>query len=252
MPLIAMHGKVALSAERVAGVTSMNTTESSTTTLSSSGSTSRTTLKNEAEETATRVNLLWNGGASNVFAIPRLAIDGFVAPQVTIGGSAGYLSGSGTSKTTSTATSSGASVSISNSDDLPDASAFVVSPRLGVVIALGPGAALWLRGGITYYQTSVESTTTSPPTSSGGSTITRKITAEASGTAATFDAQIVFVPVDHVGITVGPVFDIGLGGSTKTTTLTSTSGTSTTQTVVTEGDITQSNYGGAAGIVAFF
>jgi hypothetical protein len=246
-----MQGRVALSAERIAAVTSMNTTESTTTTLSSSGSSSRTTLKNELEQSETNVNLLWNGGASNVFAIPRLAIDGFVAPQVTLGGSAGYLSRGGTSKATSSATSSGASVSISNSDDLPDVSAIVISPRLGVVLPLGPGAALWLRGGITYYQTSGESTTTAPPTSSGGSTTKRKITAEASGTAATFDAQLVFVPVEHVGITLGPVFDIGLGGSTKTITETSSPGSST-QTVVTEGDLTQSNYGGAAGIVAFF
>src|SRR5439155_17371307 len=112
--------------------------------------------------------------------------------------------------------------------DLPDVSAFVLSPRLGVVVTLGPKVALWLRGGVTYFQTTVESTTTTRPATSGDPTITRQSKAETSGTAATLDAQLVIVPVDHVGITLGPVLDIGLGGSTKTTaSMTSRTGSST-------------------------
>jgi hypothetical protein len=249
-----MRGHVVLSAERVAGVTSMSSTESTTTTFSTSGSSfPSNTVKEDVEVSTTGVNLLWNGGASNVFAIPRLAIDAFVGPQVTLGGSAGFLSRGGSTKT-STVTTSGSSTSRSTSsnDDLPDVSAFVVSPRLGVVIALGPKAALWLRGGVTYYSASVESTTVSPPLSSGDPTITTKRTAETSGTAATFDAQLVLMPIDHVGITIGPVFDIGLGGSTKTTTTTTSSDSTASQTINREGDLTESNYGAAAGILAFF
>jgi hypothetical protein len=248
---------VVLSAERVAGVTSMTSTASTTTTFTSgSSAVDRTTVKDDVEESSTGVNLLWNGGASNVFAIPRLAIDGFVAPMVTLGGSAGYMSRGGSTKTTSVRTISGSSSSDTthSDDDLPNVSAFVVSPRLGVVLLLGPKVALWLRGGVTYFQTSLDSTSVTPPTSSGGTTITTKVSAETSGVAATLDAQLVIVPVDHVGITIGPVFDIGLGGSTKTTTTVTASsgGVSSTQTAIQDGDLTQSNYGAAAGIVAFF
>jgi hypothetical protein len=118
--------------------------------------------------------------------------------------------------------------------------------------------ALWLRGGVTYFQTSLESTTVDRPISTGDTTFTTKVSSETSGTAATFDAQFVIVPIDHVGITIGPVFDIALAGSTKTTTTqtaTATSGGSTvtqTQTGVRDGDLKQSNYGAAAGIIAFF
>jgi len=256
-----MHGRLAISAERVAGVTSMSSTSSTTTTFSSpSGSSSLngTTVKQDADETSTSANLLWNGGATNVFAIPRLAIDGFVGPQITLGGSAGYMSRGGSTKTSTVTTTSGSRTPLSTSadDDLPDVSGFVLSPRLGVVVTLGPRAALWLRGGITYFQTSLESTAVSRPTMSGDPTVTTKVSAEMSGVAVTLDAQLVFVPIDHVGITIGPVFDIGVDGSTKTTTTTTTafggSSSPSTLTVVTDGDLKQSNYGAAAGIVAFF
>jgi len=250
---------VVLSAERVAGVTSMTSSTSTTTTLtaSSGGVTSTLTSNDTSDDSSTGVNLLWNAGAGNVFAIPRLAIDAFVAPQVTLGGSAGYMSRGGSTKSTSVTTTPGSrSTATSDDNDLPDVSAFVLSPRLGVVVTLGPRAALWLRGGITYFQTSLESTTIHRPTPTDNSTTTVKVSGETSGTAATFDAQLVFVPMDHVGITIGPVFDIGLGGHTKTTTTTtiasSSSSISETDTAVTDGDLTQSNYGASAGIIAFF
>jgi hypothetical protein len=252
-----------ISAERIAGVTSMSSSASTTTTFSASnGSTTSNggTLTENYDESATGVNLLWNGGASNVFAIPRIAIDGFVAPQVTLGGSAGFMSRSGSTKTARVATAPGSTTRLSSNsdDDLPDVTAFVVSPRLGVVVPLGPKVALWMRGGVTYFQTSLESTAVDPPVSSGDPTITTKVSGETSGTAATFDAQLVIVPIDHVGITIGPVFDIALAGSTKTTTtITATTGsgfsrTTETQTAVKDGDLMQSNYGAAAGLIAFF
>jgi hypothetical protein len=123
------------------------------------------------------------------------------------------------------------------------------------VIPLGPRAALWLRGGVTYFSGSSESTTNSPPASSGQATATTNTSIDTSGTAVTLDAQVVLMPIDHVGIMFGPVLDIGVAGSTKTTsTSTSSSGSSSsfTQTFVSEGDVKQSNYGAAVGIVAFF
>jgi hypothetical protein len=252
-----MRGVVVLSAERVAGFTAMSTTSSTTTTFASSSSSVSVPppVKQDVDESSTGLNLLWNAGASNPFAIPRLAIDGFVGPQVTLGGSAGYISRGGHNKTTSSVTVPGSGTTSSIDDnDLPDVSAFVLSPRLGVVITLGPKVAFWLRGGVTYFQTSLDSTRTAPPTTSGGPTTTSKVEGEASGTAITLDGQLVIVPIDHVGITLGPVLDIGVGGSTKTTTVTTTgsAGSSQTTTRTTEGDVTQSNYGAAAGIVAFF
>ncbi len=214
-------------------------------------------MKQDYDESSTGVNLLWNGAGGNVFAIPRLAIDGFVGPQVTLGGSAGYISRSGTTKTSSVTTlsGSGSSMSTNNDDDLPDVSAFVLSPRLGVVVTVGPKVALWLRGGVTYFQTSVESKSVLRSVSGDPAITTQKKT-ETSGTALTLDAQLVIVPVDHVGITIGPVFDVGLDGSTKTTSTRTTpaSGFSDAQTdtTVTDGDLKQSNYGVAAGLIAFF
>jgi hypothetical protein len=214
-------------------------------------------VKQDYDESSTGVNLLWNGAGGNVFAIPRLAIDGFVGPQVTLGGSVGYISRSGTSKTSSVTklSSSSSSTSTSTDDDLPDVSAFALSPRLGVVVTLGPKVALWLRGGVTYFQTSVESKSVLRSTNGDPNTTTQTKT-ETSGTALTLDAQLVIVPVDHVGITIGPVFDVGLDGSTKTTSTTTTPATgfssAETDTAVTDGDLKQSNYGVAAGLIAFF
>jgi hypothetical protein len=256
-----LQGMLILSAERVAGVTASSSSTSTTTTITSPGSATITGSEN-IDRSSTNVDLLWNGGGANPFAIPRLAIDFFVASQVTLGGSAGYMSRSGSSKTSSVvkSSSSGSSISASSDDDLPDTSAFVFSPRLGVVLTLGPSVALWLRGGVTYFHSSEDSTTTlGPDMSLDGLKHTTKTSTETSGTAATLDAQLVLVPMDHVGITIGPVFDFALGGSIKSTITDTATGTgafgttnTSTTTTNTEGDLSHSNYGVAAGIVAFF
>jgi hypothetical protein len=235
-------------------VTASSSSASTTTTSTSTGLDRET---DNIDESSTNVNLLWSGTGSNVFAIPRLAIDAFVTPQVTFGGSAGYMSQGGSTKTASITTIQGSNpISTNEDNDLPDVSAFVLSPRVGLVVSLGPQLALWLRGGLTYFHTSVDSTKSTPPAFSGDPIITTKVSKETSGTAATLDAQLVFVPIDHVGITIGPLVDIGLGGSTKTTvTITGTTGSfgsTDTQTTTTDGDLTQSNYGVAGGILAFF
>jgi hypothetical protein len=234
-------GHVILGADRLFGVSSWTST--------SSVDVSATHV--EAEASGTLVNVLWgngavSGGGINVFAVPKFSIDAFVGPQVTLGGSVGFMVTGGSSKTT-TRPLSGGGAEMTSERDYPDSTAFMVTPRIGVIVPVGPRGALWLRGGFTYYHSTTESTS---PTSSSTSATTVKTTTDVDGTALTFDPVLVLFPIDHVGITLGPVLDIGIDGSSESSQ--SSSGSFATPPPSIKGDLKQSNYGGAAGMLVFF
>jgi hypothetical protein len=247
-------GSVIISADRLFGVSAWSGSSSISTTTTSGGAQSSAPVKVDAEGSGTQVNLLWGssgtgGGGENPFAVPRLAIDFFVGNGVTVGGSFGFASTSGSSKSTTHRFSQGSSTSIDKNADLPDISSFVVAPRFGVVVPAGKQVAFWLRGGVTYFHSSSEETETTPATSSGGGTST-KTTGSSSGTALTFEPTLVIMPAPHVGLTLGPVFDIGLEGSAEAEGTATQGGTSVTFRAT--GDQKFSSYGGAAGLLVFF
>jgi hypothetical protein len=205
----------------------------------------------EAEASGTMVNLLWSnssigsGGGTNLFAMPRLSVDGFVGPNVTIGGSVGFISVSGSANASVMSTGVPPTTGTSTGRDFPDSTAILFSPRLGAVAMLGERAAFWLRGGITYFHSTTETKSTIVTT--GGRSTTSTTTVTTDGTALTLDPVVVLLPADHVGLTLGPVLDIGLGGSSETT---------QSPAVTTAGspalDVKTSNYGAAAGLLVFF
>ena len=240
-PVVPFVGNVILSADRLFGVSSWSSTSS----LDFAGTHA------EAEASGTMVNVLWSntalgsGGGSNHFAMPRLSIDGFVAPNVTLGGSVGFISISGSAKASVKSTGS-PGTSSSSDRDFPDTTAFIVSPRIGGVVMAGERVAFWLRGGITYFHSSSESTTTQPSGINGMTSVTTTTTSD--GTALTIDPQIVILPADHVGLTIGPAIDVGLGGSTET----KTTPAPTSLASPPAADSKISSYGAAAGLLVFF
>jgi hypothetical protein len=145
---------------------------------------------------------------------------------LTLGGSISYLVTSG--KTTLTASNE------ETSSDAPTESIFVLAPRIGVVIPASETVGVWLRGGIT--RIALSSETRAPSTSSNGG---EALTATTTYVDLTLDPQLLISPVPHVGLTLGALFEIGLGGSQEN------SGSQTT-------DMKATAYGVTSGLVAIF
>jgi hypothetical protein len=188
------------------------------------------TTGTDDELSGTQVNLLYGNSTAgdgddtiNPPAMPRVAFDFVVASGLTLGGSIGYATTSGEYKTD---TGDGTSTTF----DFSDNSAFFFTPRIGYLIPTSAVLTIWLRGGLAIY--SVTSEEPSPST--------YKVTY--SGTQLALDPMLVFTPVDHVGILLGPALDIAMSGNWEA----SDSGTSV------EGDFRLSSFGVAAGLAAFF
>jgi len=183
----------------------------------------------EVERAGTDVSFLGSGGVSkNLFTVPRLAIDGMFANGLTLGGSISYMVSSGESQRP---TGLNSKVTV----DDPTVSMFVFAPRLGVMIPASPFVGVWLRGGISRLSASSEAKLTDPD-SNDQITVTSTVTL----VDLTLDPQLVFVPVPHVGITLGALLDIGVSGSVEG----SDGGP--------EEDFKASSYGVTGGLVAIF
>lgn len=229
-------GHVIVSADRLFGVWAWNTTSSVDVGDSHT----------DDEASGTVVNLLWSDAGVTPYAMPRLGVDALIGPGFTLGGSIGYLASSGSGKATSTASNPATtSTALVTTRELPNYSAFVFTPRLGGVVTLGEHAALWLRGGITYFHSTdvltIEDTSTMPAT-----TFTRTITTNA--TALTVDPEIVIFPAAHFGLTLGVVADIGLGGSIEVEESAAPTGTPP----ILSWDSKVSSYGVTAGVLGIF
>jgi len=184
------------------------------------------------ERSGTTVSVLGAGFGRNFggvfYGVPRVAFDGRFENGFTLGGAVSFLSFS-TSHDEITGTGGKTTV------NEPTVTVFVLAPRLGVLFESSRLVSVWLRGGITRVSLSADSTTTTtingvPSTSTSTSTVT--------ALAVTLDPQVVFTPVPHVGISVGPILDIGVSGSAEEG--------STTH------DFKASSYGATAGLVAMF
>jgi len=149
-----------------------------------------------SEVSGTDVSFLASGNSANPFGIPRLAFDGMLSNGLTLGGSLSYLVTSG-KHTFSNANGA------ETSTDSPTSSIFVLAPRIGVVIAATDTLGVWLRGGITRIAVSNDT-----PASAGGEASTLTTTF----VDLTLDPQLLISPLPHVALTLGPIFEIGLGG----------------------------------------
>jgi hypothetical protein len=155
-------------------------------------------------DSRTSIALLWPPLSSLTYSpyqIPHASLDFIIPGGLSVGGSLGFISGSGTTKTEPA--NGGASVE----RDAPSTTILTFAPRVGYALALAPSIAFWPRGGITYYSIKSESTGIVMPT-------TTKTTY--SGLGLNLEANFVLFLADHFGIVGGPVLDVPLSGTRST------------------------------------
>ncbi len=175
-----------LSFERLASLLAWSRTTSPTTpgvSLNSPG------IKTESTTSGAEVSLLFGGGQRTPSALPRIAIDGIFDNGFTLGGSLGAMASSGKS---------------GGESSLASLSGALFAVRAGYFAATR-NVGFWLRGGFTYVSASGE-----VPASGGASSST---TATVTSWNLTLDPQLVLIAAPRVGITLGPLFDIPIGGT---------------------------------------
>lgn len=128
------------------------------------------------------------GGDATAYTGPSVGIHYPVIPQLTVGAQLGLLYAGGSTKQGDV------------SKDKDSTFAFYLAPRVGYILGINPGAYIWLRGGVSYFNAS---------TGDGDQEFTR------SGFGVTIDPMFVLTPVNHFGITLGPTVDLPLSGSHK-------------------------------------
>lgn len=172
-PALGDDGQFILSAERLFGV-------------------NHTTYKSgDSNETLTnfRMTAFWSQPPEletipNPAAIPRLAGDFVVAPNLTVGAALGV------------AYSSFASDGRSAQKNF----ALLASPRVGYVVGLGGSARLWLRGGITYFRSNMEE---------------RNDNTTWSQVSVTLEPTFVIPLASNVAFSIAPLADIPISGRIK-------------------------------------
>ena len=161
----------------------------------------------------TTFNLLFtrDGGYANVGVSgpsPRLSLDGVLGPGVTVGGTIGFSS---------------------NNVDLGGEevtfSALVLNPRVGYIASPNETISLWPRLGISYSIQWISDSNTD---------VSLRILALA------IDPMLVIHPMPHIGILLGPVFEVSLSGTVESDTSTASN------------DFSTLTAGLAAGVAIFF
>jgi hypothetical protein len=198
---------------------------------------------NPTKDSGTGINLLWGGDATvgatanaPIYSIPRIGFDYVLIPGLTVGGSLGYLHRSQSHETTNNA-------GVTTSVDRPGGTGILFEPRAGYIFDFTPLLSVWARGGFTYFWVKSEGTV-----QQGMATGTSKSSTD--GLALTIDPQLVITPLPHFGITVGPMFDLPLAGSSKTETTATVGPVSTTTT--SEASVKITNWGISAGLLGYF
>ena len=151
----------------------------------------------------TRFSLLVSGpgdddfgfsGAPIPYMSPRVGFDYFVIDGLSLGGSIGFWSYSEERDIQDKTDGS-----IGGQEDF-DHTGFLFSPRVGYAIMFGDVVGIWPRGGLTFWTDTRDDN--------------RDNVAETDSNefALTLEFHLVLVPVEHVGITIGPVLDFGFAG----------------------------------------
>ena len=210
-PRFGATGDIAVGAERLFGFASVSATA---TVDAGNGQTA------EATESTSSFTLLGQGSPLPAFMLPRVGFDAFVTEGLSLGGF--LLFGTRSSKR-----ELGGSVQATRASDGPTETLVVLGPRIGYAAMFSDTVGLWPRGGITYVSDSAEDG------------VDR---ASVTMTELTLEALLIVVPVEHVGFTVGPIVEVGLGGETEI------SGTSGSQKM----DTTAGAFGIQAGLLAYF
>jgi hypothetical protein len=162
-------GHVAISAERLFGYVHA----------------SRTQTMAGVETTASQdyFTLLTNPvGAVSGYGWPRIGIDAFVTQGLSVGGALGFFY-------------------LSDQDE-DSTTGFLLAPRIGYALPVGPRVSIWPRAGVTYWHIS----------SNPSGTDTE---ASASAVAVTVEVPVTILLAPRVAFMIGPTVDVGVGGSTS-------------------------------------
>lgn len=168
----------------------------------------------------------------NVHAIPRVALDVTVIPQLTIGAAIAF--GFGLGGTNENEDLQGG-VRTVRSTDGPTATAIGLAPRVGYILPLADIVAFWPRLGFGFYSISG-----SQEVAQGAGTAT--IRATDTLFSIDLDPQFVLIPYEHLFIHGGPLVNIPLSGTRSVST---TVGANTTERSV---DASLFNFGLSLGI----
>ncbi len=185
-----------------------------------------------AKQSGTQLSLLWgengvggDGLGANPDAIPRIGFDYMLTDLISLGGSLGYYTSGGQNKIEP---SVGAAVSA----DTPSINGFAVAPRVGFMVPITNGVAFWPRVGFSYYH--FGTTTKDPPNPDHENNISLE----------QINGEFMFwlSPIEHFGFLVGPIVDLGVGGSIES----KAGGLSVSN------NASWTNYGVAAGLGGYF
>lgn len=184
----------------------------------------------EVEASGTQTNFLAGNSATgdgddglNPSAMPRVTFDFVVGGGLTLGGALGAISTSGEEEYPYGETT--------ETDEYVNNTGFLFAPRIGYLIPTSQTLTIWLKGGITFF--GVTSEAQSPDNDK----------LSYSGTQLSLDPALMFTPVEHVGILVEPIIDVGLSGGWE---YEPDSGSTVSE------DFKYSSYGIAAGLVLLF
>ena len=140
-------------------------------------------------ETDSGPSLHFLRGASflDPFGAARLGFDGVIGPGFTLGGSIGYSMADLTSRESD------------GSSDGVKLTELVLVPRIGFLLAPSRYVGVWLRAGVGYASLDLDSN------ASGSATFY--------GVDFVLDPMLVFTPIPHVALLLGPSINVGVAGS---------------------------------------
>jgi hypothetical protein len=152
-----------------------------------------------------------NFGAAvpNVYTVPRLGFDYTIIPNLTIGGDVILFFTLGGSGSSETYLSNGNTQTNTTSE--PKTTTFGIAPRAGYILHLTDLLSLWLRGGLSFYTSTIKTSNTNM-----GQTTSESLNFDQ--LALDIDPQLVITPVPHFGFTVGVTGDIPITGGISDTT----------------------------------
>jgi hypothetical protein len=182
-PTVGEVGRWAISVERAFGYDYVRETQSMNgITQQTNSATTLTLINNPVTDETT------------AFTFPRLALDAFVAPNLSVGAALGVFYASETF------------VALALTDSGRSFKGVVFAPRVGYVARLSPGIAVWPRVGISIIYISSDNTTGGVSTSSDSFNLI----------AATVEVPVVLAVAPRVAVTLGPTFDYTFSGASKT------------------------------------